>query len=72
MLKKIRSNILEDIQLENKMKDTKTAFTHFDDKGLPHFDFSSIIPMPKVIPPKEENSSFLCTREERSKLDTNK
>jgi hypothetical protein len=60
------------------MKNTKTAFTHFDEKGIPHFDFTSIIPMPKVIPPKQDNSypvrsnsfSDVCDKE-GNKPDTN-
>lgn len=60
------------------MKNTKTALTHFDDKGMPHFDFSSIIPMPKVIPPKQDDSyparsnssSDVCDKE-GNKSDTN-
>lgn len=37
---------------------TQTAFVYFDDRGMPYFDFSKIIPMPKVHPLRQKKSSF--------------
>jgi hypothetical protein len=57
------------------MNDTKTAFMYVDSRGIPHFNFSEIIPMPKVIPPRQENVPAYQAKSleaEPSKSDENK